>query len=224
MTHAYDETYLPDATANLAGAFDYATNDWGLDLDMFVDFFLVSPMCAMFESGVPKVVCGMSGQELAMEVIAGSGFRGCLDAPMAVVRVSASPEYWCGWALAYCQWATGVHFADILSVLSVGELLALYPTLHEAGEDKVVDVFRSRVEQVDADGGSRLASVRILAGLSQSELARRSGVSLRSIQMYEQRRKNLGRASVSTVLALVRVLGCSIMDILELDSAGQGRS
>ena len=30
MIPAYDETYLPDAMANLAGAFDYALNDCGL--------------------------------------------------------------------------------------------------------------------------------------------------------------------------------------------------
>ena len=29
MIPAYDETYLPDAMANLAGAFDYELNDCG---------------------------------------------------------------------------------------------------------------------------------------------------------------------------------------------------
>ena len=36
-----------------------------------------------------------------------------------------------------------------------------------------------------------------------------------SIQMYEQRRKDLGKAAVSTVLALARTLGCRIEDLLE---------
>lgn len=217
MIRAYDETYLPDAMTNLAGAFDYVANDWGLDLDMFIDFFLASPLCMMFEDGVPKAVCGMSGQELAMEIMAGSGFRGCLNAPTASMRVDASAEYWCGWVLAYCQWATGIRFGDILSVLPVAGLLALYPTLHEADEERVVDLLRSRIAQADEDEGSRLGSTRVLAGMSQRELASRSGVSLRSIQMYEQRRKNINKASVSTVLALARVLGCSIEDLLELE-------
>jgi hypothetical protein len=33
--------------------------------------------------------------------------------------------------------------------------------------------------------------------------------------MYEQRRKDLGKAAVSTVLALARTLGCRIEDLLE---------
>ncbi len=42
MIPAYDETYLPDAMANLAGAFDYALNDCGLPVGLFMDFFATS--------------------------------------------------------------------------------------------------------------------------------------------------------------------------------------
>ena len=62
---------------------------------------------------------------------------------------------------------------------------------------------------------TRLKRQRELCSLTQEELAERSGISLRSIQMYEQRRKDLGKAAVSTVLALARTLGCRIEDLLE---------
>ena len=62
---------------------------------------------------------------------------------------------------------------------------------------------------------TRLMRQRELCSLTQEELAERSGISLRSIQMYEQRRKDLGKAAVSTVLALARTLGCRIEDLLE---------
>lgn len=41
-----------------------------------------------------------------------------------------------------------------------------------------------------------------------------SGVSLRAIQMYEQRKKDIRHAQVERVLALARVLGCGVEDIL----------
>ena len=49
----------------------------------------------------------------------------------------------------------------------------------------------------------------------QAELAKRSQVSLRSIQMYEQRNKDINKASAETVLRLSRVLGCTMEDLLE---------
>jgi len=42
-----------------------------------------------------------------------------------------------------------------------------------------------------------------------------SGIGLRSIQMYEQRRKNINRAAGETLRMLSRTLGCSVDDILE---------
>ena len=185
MIPAYDETYLPDAMANLAGAFDYALNDCGLPVGLFMDFFATSEAAALFGRGTPKYVCGMSGEELVAEIMRQTGWARILDMPPAALRAGSTPEYWAGWVLAYCQWTRGVRFSDILDVLSLD------------------------------DGDSRLHTIRVRAGLSQSGLARRSGVTLRSIQMYEQRRKDLGKAAVSTVLALARTLGCRIEDLLE---------
>lgn len=215
MIPAYDETYLPDAMANLAGAFDYALNDCGLPVGLFMDFFATSEAAALFERGTPKYVCGMSGEELVAEIMRQTGWARILDMPPVALRTGATPEYWGGWALAYCQWARGVRFSDILDVLPFGDIVRLYPALHEADESRFVDVYDERAAGNRTEGDSRLHTIRVRAGLSQSGLARRSGVTLRSIQMYEQRRKDLGRAAVSTVLALARTLGCRIEDLLE---------
>ena len=48
MTPAYDETYLPDAMVNLAGAFDYALSDCGLPASLFIDFFVTSDVAEIF--------------------------------------------------------------------------------------------------------------------------------------------------------------------------------
>ena len=127
MIPAYDETYLPDAMANLAGAFDYALNDCGLPVGLFMDFFATSEAAALFGRGTPKYVCGMSGEELVAEIMRQTGWARIIDMPPVALRTGATPEYWGGWALAYCQWARGVRFSDILDVLPFGDIVRLYP-------------------------------------------------------------------------------------------------
>jgi transcriptional regulator with XRE-family HTH domain len=51
--------------------------------------------------------------------------------------------------------------------------------------------------------------------LSQRELAERSGVSLRTLQDYEQGRKNINLAAAITVQKLAEALGCASWELLE---------
>ena len=62
---------------------------------------------------------------------------------------------------------------------------------------------------------TNLKCIRTTYGCTQAELAKRSGVSLRSIQMYEQHNKDINKASAETVLSLAKVLGCTMEDLLE---------
>jgi transcriptional regulator with XRE-family HTH domain len=51
--------------------------------------------------------------------------------------------------------------------------------------------------------------------LSQRELAERSGVSLRTLQDYEQGRKNINLAAAITVQKLAEALKCASWELLE---------
>ena len=62
---------------------------------------------------------------------------------------------------------------------------------------------------------TNLRRLRDAYGCSQQELSRLSGVSLRSIQMYEQRRKDINKAQAETLLRLSKVLGCSMEQLME---------
>ena len=62
---------------------------------------------------------------------------------------------------------------------------------------------------------TRLKRQRELCGVTQEELAEQSGVSLRSIQMYEQRVNDIDKAQAQTIYKLSRVIGCSMEDLLE---------
>ena len=217
MTYAYAESYLNDAMENLGEAFDYAVNACMIDIETFMGLFISSGYANLFGKGVPKVVSGLSGTELVMEVVNKAGTFYSFPKPQ--VEYDYSPEYWCGWILAYYQWKTGRTFKDIEVNLSVTEILKMYPTLHEASEDKFVDTANAII--LRRNNTTRLQRQRKQCGLTQKELSEKSGVKLRTVQQYEMKAKDINKAAVSTVLALSTVLGCRIEDLLEYKVVGR---
>jgi Helix-turn-helix. len=89
----------------------------------------------------------------------------------------------------------------------------MYYTLHEADITKFVDIMDSRMTEFFSE--TNLKRIRMTYGFTQKELADNSGVSLRSIQMYEQRHKNINKASAETLYRLSKILGCTIEDLME---------
>lgn len=82
--------------------FDYVTNDCLLDLNEFmdlIDLFIASGYADGFGKGNPKYAVGLSGTELVLELLEKSGKQISLPEPRA--EYDCSPEYWCGWSLAY---------------------------------------------------------------------------------------------------------------------------
>lgn len=63
---------------------------------------------------------------------------------------------------------------------------------------------------------SKLKIARESSGMSQSQLAAASGVSIRMIQYYEQGAKDINAAAAITVYKLAVALGCDIVDLLEV--------
>lgn len=210
MIHAYDELFLDDAMENLGSAMEYAVCGMGMDGQEFLDQFLVSGIGEAFSRGEIRYLSGMSGIELAGQVLARCRFE--IDMGCYELRVDYTPEYWVGWSLAYYQWYSARTFTQILKKLSYSSLQNLYGVLHEADQSKVVEVFDSFFVEKEV---TNLARVRQESGLSQSELAKRADISLRSIQMYEQRNNDINRAQLNRLLALARAMGCRIEDILE---------
>jgi len=62
---------------------------------------------------------------------------------------------------------------------------------------------------------TKLKQQREAAGLSQSQLAEKSGVKTRQIQGFEQRERDINKAAALTVYNLAKALGCDIEKILE---------
>ena len=62
---------------------------------------------------------------------------------------------------------------------------------------------------------SHLQELRKTAGLSQSQLAEKSGVSLSMIKDYEQGRRSLNGIGIARALPLARALGVSIEKLID---------
>ena len=64
---------------------------------------------------------------------------------------------------------------------------------------------------------SKLKELRQSKNLSQKELAELAGVSLKSLQAYEQNYRPITGASAIDVYNIAKVLGTTIEDLLELE-------
>ena len=208
---AYPETLLPNARSQLADAADYAVVDLGVPIDEFFSLFAASDWARRIERGDRSTLLGISGIELAQNVLAEkTGERNFKTARESLRRTKA---YWTGWVLAYYQWESNRTFREIIKALPASTIEQMYGVYHEAPEERFAatadDILREKIPE------TRLKRIRSAYGCSQSRLSEMSGVGLRSIQMYEQRRKNINKAEAESVLRLARALGCEIEDIME---------
>ena len=159
---------------NLGDMFDYALCDLGYEPEAFFSEFLISGVAECFEKGNPTYVAGLSGPELAVEVISRS--EGIRPSTEASEEIDKSPEYWSGWALAYYQWHTARSFAYLYKRgLTFTRILSLYPTLHEADLSKFVSVADGIIDKSKSSGESNLKQIR--NGSLQNSLAYRSALS-----------------------------------------------
>ena len=208
MIHAYDKNYLSKAQNNLASMFDFAVYDLKEDLTLFYKKFLQSKISSQFERGEAAVIAGRSGVELALELI-GDESLASKYRPV----VNRTPEYWCGWALAYFQWQTNLSFKEIDNYIPVSEVLNMYSPFHEMDIsqfcDKMLELYNKR------KNNTNLKKLRLGAELSQSQLAEISDIPLRTIQQYEQNQKNINAAKAETVVKLAKALNCTVEALLE---------
>lgn len=63
---------------------------------------------------------------------------------------------------------------------------------------------------------TNLKRIRTESGRTQKEIAENAGVSLRSLQEYEQGRKPINKVAAITLYELAKALGCDMMDLLEI--------
>lgn len=108
--------------------------------------------------------------------------------------------------LAYYQWETNQRFKDMVrNGLTLSTVISMY-IFHEADES---------IERNKNNRNSRLKEIRKARGFTQQQLSDASGVSLRMIQLYEQKQNDIGKAQVNTVINLAKSLGCDVEDLID---------
>lgn len=213
MMKGYSELYLNDAMKNLGDMVEYAVLDLGIEPDEFFGYFISSGIAEKFGNGNPKYIVGMSGIELAETVL--NAVNVPFESKEAVHFDFKGVEYWAGWILAYYQWETGRRFEDIVNDgLTLSTIFSMY-VLHEADISKFVETANEMIARNKQNSKSKLSQIRKARGFTQSQLAEAAGITLRMVQLYEQKQNDINKAQADTVIALSRVLGCDVQDILE---------
>ena len=129
MIPAYDKVYLEKARTALGRMLDFAVYDLKYGLEDFFSLFLASGTADRFEHGDFTLLVGMSGTELAYEVLEQSGIVQKRIRPK--YTMNRSEEYWTGWALAYYQWERAGSFSEIVRCVPICRIRELYFPYHE---------------------------------------------------------------------------------------------
>lgn len=211
MIKAYDRLYLSNAQRTLGRMYDLSINGIGMDPDLVSELFVRSGTAKMYGYGHPGFVAGMSGKNLLEHILDRSGYPE--KAYSELQNDDTSPEFWAGWILCYYQWYSSRPFEFILEKIPISRIVKMYHPFHEMSPTQFVSAAEKIIQE--SAGETNLKKRRMFCKLSQSELAERSGVSLRMIQLYEQRRSNIGKAQYSTLARLASVLRCPVEALVD---------
>ena len=125
--------------------------------------------------------------------------------------LKSDKHYWLGLVIASYCYGKRISFKEISKRIKPSQILKIYNTMHEAPHIKVIE----EIDKILDSQESVLKSIRQLKNISQNELSILSGVSLRSIQMYEQKKKNISKASFEIVKRLANSLSVNPEELYE---------
>lgn len=208
---SYSKEYLHTAKKNLANCFDYAINDQKIDGESFYSVFTNSKYTNLFESGNPSVIAGLSGMELAMNIL--NEKMQLKNFNKKIHKNGKTREYWIGYSICEYQWRTNISFKKIKDFISYKTLLSMYKIYHEMDIERFIEAL-DEIRDEKNKNSIKLKEIRNAASLSQSELARLSGVNIRSIRAYEQNTNNIEKAEYRTLKQISKALKCDINDIV----------
>ena len=222
---AYNRSYLENVKSNLGAMLDCGINTLEFGPREFYNMFLDSDMSDKINRGDAYSICTLGGVELAEYVVcfamnnskyihvkkaSDPAFNQHLND--AIINVN-SKEYWAGTVIAEYAWEKNTSFQELDGYISVEEVINLYKDF--ANADSLVINIRLDEMLGAKKKVAKLKMRREMLGLSQSELAQQSGIPLRTLQQYEQRRKNINNAKAVYLVDLASVLRCEVRDLIE---------
>ena len=222
---AYNRSYLENVKSNLGAMLDCGINTLEFGPRDFYNMFLDSDMSDKINRGDAYSICTLGGVELAEYVVcfamnnskyihvkkaSDPAFNQHLND--AIINVD-SKEYWAGTVIAEYVWEKNMSYQELDGYISVEEVIALYKDFANA-DSLVINI---RLDEM-LNAKKKVAKLKLrreMLGLSQSELAQQSGIPLRTLQQYEQRRKNINNAKAVYLVDLASVLRCEVRDLIE---------
>ena len=224
-----DNVFLVNkACISVGKMLDHAVYSLHQNADTFFALFITSGLAAKLQKADINIISGNSGIELSYERTTPRHTTGL------------SKEFYAAHALAYIQYDTGISYNELIHIISVSDIIRLYDSYHsravsllpwqmsdsdraEAIEEiksGFTDELRSAFEAAGLNSlhikkETHLKEMRLRNGLSQSRLAAASGIPVRTIQQYEQRRKDINKASADSIIRLAYVLNCEPSSLLE---------
>lgn len=129
MQRLYDAKYLYRLMDCLGTMMDYAVYDLQFSSDTFFAAFLSSDLVTKIQRGTTPLAMEITGIDLARQVVLQA--HGYAEETPPTFFLDKSPEYWAAWTLTYFQWESALSFGDIMAFISFGEVVDLYPALHE---------------------------------------------------------------------------------------------
>jgi len=207
----YENDYMFEYMNNIGDMFEHQ-RQLNIDIDSFFEYFIGSNIVKQLENRNPSYLVGKSGAELFYDTVLETGFTFISN---YMDDAYISKEYWAGYVLAYFQFKSRLTFKQIYKYIKIKDIINMYHPFHEASEERVFDEFKHIINK-SIGKETNLQYIRKRRNLTQKELSLLSNVSIRTIQEYEGRYKDINKASAITLKNMSNVLNCSILDIMEI--------
>ena len=210
---AYDEKELPQVISTLGKAFEFAEKCLPEGAAGFYRRFANSSVAATCTDPDAHPELGGSAFELVLDVNEDASIDTLLMNEKRLSKQETGRLRWEAELVCRYQWETGLPFPAVFRTLTEERLRKLHADYAELPPAEVVQ--KISVPETHESTATNLARIRRERGLSQAGLAKASGVTLRSIQQYEQRKKDISHAQARSVLALAQALSCTMEELLE---------
>lgn len=208
MRIAYQASKLNSTQELLGDFFNLAINHYHLSPNKAYKLLLISKYSKLIEKGNPSIIYGKSGYELFYDISKEINSSYQITKPKFLEKTET---YWAGWIVGYLQWATARSFDNIFELLPLEKIISMYHPYHEMDERHFVEDVLEKYFLPK----SNLFRIRKRNKLTQKELANRASVSVRTIQMIEQRHNDINQVKAINLFNISRELNCQMEDLLE---------
>lgn len=209
MRKAYNKSNLIMTQQLLGEYFDISVNHLKLSLEDAMMDLIKSEFSILIERGLINIMYEEFESDYLTNLIHHNG--DVAKNKKSYVVNSLSKEYWTGWITAYLQWDTGRTFKDIQKAFPIGNVRDSFFPYHEMEDSRFVEDVTSRFFKNE----SNLKRIRKRNKMTQKELANKTDISIRTIQMIEQRHNSINNLKSISLFNLSRELNCSMEELLE---------